>query len=69
MHTTGLPDLVLLLLVLVLLAGGKRLTDVAQGLAEAIDKFRGGGGGTPSHPIPSNDSALLLRKRRKKDHD
>jgi hypothetical protein len=32
-------------------------------LVEAIDKFRGGGPPTPMHPLPSNDGALLRRKR------
>ena len=34
-------------------------------LIEAINRFRGGGPPSPMHPLPSNDGALLRRKRTK----
>lgn len=64
-----MPELLVAILVVTALVGGTRLADVAQGLAEAIRIFKGGGPGSPSHPVPANDSAFLLRKRRKKDQD
>jgi hypothetical protein len=32
-------------------------------LRNQISNFRGGGPGTPSHPLPSGDSSLLTRRR------
>lgn len=62
----GPPELLMLLVVAVLFFGPRSLQAIGRGLAEGIasfrDNFRGGPGG-PSHPIPSNDSRLLNRKR------
>jgi hypothetical protein len=40
---------------------------LAEALIEAIDNFRGGrpGSGSPPHPLPADDSALLGRRRRR----
>lgn len=67
MKSLGSAELFVVLTVITLLVGGKKLGDVAQGLTEAIRNFKGGGPGSPSHPIPANDSALLTRKRPKTD--
>jgi len=42
----------------------KRLThDFAEELQRAIDRFRGGGPGTPMHPSPAGDVAHLRKPR------
>src|SRR6266481_2138942 len=55
----GAVELSVLLGVAVLLIGGKNL---AIRLQEAFDDFRGGPG-SPSHPLPADDSKLLNRRR------
>lgn len=67
MRQVGLPELLVFLVAAVLLAGGKKVGDIAQGFADAINTIKGGGPGSPSHPIPADDSRLLTRKRTKKD--
>jgi TatA/E family protein of Tat protein translocase len=57
----GFPEMVVLLVVAILLCGPKSLREVARGLAEGISNFRAGPG-SPSHPMPANDSHLLNRK-------
>jgi hypothetical protein len=45
---------------LVMLFWSKELADV---LRTIVSRFRGGGGpGSPSHPLPANDSRLLKRR-------
>jgi hypothetical protein len=66
MHALGLPELMGLVVVGALLFDRRLQEKVARSLTTL---FRGGGPGSPSHPIPSNDSAFLLRKRREKDRD
>jgi len=63
MPQIGFPELVVLLAMGMLLFGGVNVRQVAQVLAEGISKFRGGGPGSPSHPIPADDSKVLNRKR------
>ena len=41
-----------------------RWKDAAEQLAAAISALWGGGPGSPSHPIPANDSRILNRSRR-----
>jgi hypothetical protein len=63
MHELGTQELVVLLVVAgTLLIGGKRFRELAQLVSNGIDNFRGGGPGSPSHPIPANDSRLLNRR-------
>jgi Sec-independent protein translocase protein TatA len=62
MQQIGLPELVLLGTVAALLLWGSKIPVAALKLREALDNFRGGPG-SPSHPIPANDSRLLNRKR------
>lgn len=62
MHQIGLPQLVVLALVAVLPFGGKSVQGVARGLAERLSNF-GGGAGSPSHPIPADDSKPLNQTR------
>jgi Sec-independent protein translocase protein TatA len=69
MKPLGLPELLVCFVVLALLAWSKGLANVAQEFGEAIRNFKGGGPGSPSHPIPANDSAFLTRKRRSMDRD
>jgi Sec-independent protein translocase protein TatA len=61
----GFPELVVFGTVAVLLLWGSRIPEAAMKLNEAlnetINKFRGGPG-SPSHPIPADDSKLLNRK-------
>jgi sec-independent protein translocase protein TatA len=57
----GFPEMIVLLVVAILLFGGKNLRELAQDLAEGISNFRGGPG-SPSHPIPADDSNLVDRK-------
>jgi len=58
------PEVVVFCTVAVLLFWGNKIPVVALKLNEAITKFRGGPG-SPSHPIPANDSMLLNRKIRR----
>jgi len=32
-------------------------------IAEAINRFKGGGPRTPMHPMPANDAVILARRR------
>jgi Sec-independent protein translocase protein TatA len=61
MQQLGLPELFLFCTVAVLLCWGNKIPDVARKLNEAVTNFRGGPG-SPSHPIPADDSKLLNRK-------
>jgi Sec-independent protein translocase protein TatA len=62
MQQVGLPELVLFATVAALLLWGNKIPVATLKLREALDDFRGGPG-SPSHPIPANDSRLLNRKR------
>ena len=42
-----------------------RSHDLVQQFLDAIDRFKGGGPGTPMHPSPVGESFLLRRPRRK----
>jgi hypothetical protein len=39
----------------------------AKNLQNALNDFRGGKGGPPSHPLPANDASILNRRRSKKE--
>jgi Sec-independent protein translocase protein TatA len=60
-HQIGFSQLVVFGLVALLLFGGKSVHEMAQSVAEALSNFRGGPG-SPSHPLPADDSKLLNRK-------
>jgi Sec-independent protein translocase protein TatA len=61
MQQIGFPEVVLICTVAVLLCWGNKVPELALMLNEALTKFRGGPG-SPSHPIPADDSRLLNRK-------
>jgi hypothetical protein len=54
----GLPEILVLASLAILCFGGRRLSDLADELRDALNNFRGGPP-TPMHPSPANDSALL----------
>jgi hypothetical protein len=60
MQYIGVPELLVILLVAMLLHSGK---DIMEKIIEAIRNLKGGGPGSPSHPIPADDSRLPTRKR------
>lgn len=62
MQHLGLPELLVILVVGMLLSRGRSI----QAIAEALSQFKNGGPGSPSHPIPGDDSRILLRKRKRK---
>lgn len=47
----------------VLLLNGKVFRAAAVRFSEEINNLRGGGPGSPSHPIPANDSVVLNRRQ------
>lgn len=57
-----MPELLVALGVAMLLFGGKNCKLIAAGLAEGLSNLRGGPG-SPSHPIPADDSRILNRRR------
>jgi len=63
MGSLGIPELVFVLALALVLFGPQKLPDLGTKLAEAINRFRGGGPGSPTHPIPANDSPVLNRRR------
>jgi TatA/E family protein of Tat protein translocase len=65
----GTPELLLVFILALILFGPKRLPDLARELGEALRNFRGGGPPSPMHPVPSNDSALLCRRRARKKEE
>jgi Sec-independent protein translocase protein TatA len=67
MNQIGFPELVVIFTVAMLLFWGKNIPDIAMKLEEALNNLRGGPG-SPTHPIPANDSKLLTRKRRHSDN-
>jgi Sec-independent protein translocase protein TatA len=62
MQHIGTPELMVLLMVAIILFGPKSFRQIAQELTDALSNFRGGPG-SPSHPVPGNDSRLLNRKK------
>lgn len=57
------PLELLVVLGVAILLFGENWRELAARLLEGIDNFRGGPG-SPSHPIPADDSKLVNRKRR-----
>lgn len=57
-----MPELLVALGVAILLFSGKNSKIIAASLAEALSNLRGGPG-SPSHPIPADDSRILNRRR------
>jgi hypothetical protein len=53
-------EMLLLGIAVILLTGSWR--DVLSAIQEAISRFRGGGPGSPSHPLPADDSRILRRR-------
>lgn len=49
-------------LTIVFVLRSQRLGEICDAIREAMSNFRGGGPGSPSHPLPSADSALLNRR-------
>ena len=46
------------------LAGSAAMVIYARQIREALQNLRNGGPRPPSHPLPSNDSFILNRRRR-----
>jgi len=71
MHEFGIQEVSILsaaaLLFYALVSHRVSVHELAAQLADGIDRFRGGGPGSPSHPIPGDDSRLLTRKRSRID--
>jgi hypothetical protein len=65
------PEIFVLFVLALLLFARKPLLgmaeDLNEGIANFIDRFRGGGPPTPMHPSPANDGALLRRRSRKRE--
>lgn len=59
----GAAELLLMFALGLLLFGPKSPQEIAAIIRNGIDKFRGGPG-SPSHPIPANDSRVINRKRK-----
>ena len=59
----------MLVVAALLVLNPKYLRDLAGVLAEGISNFKGGGPGSPSHPIPGNDSFILTRRRRRRSDE
>ena len=61
-----LRELFVLLAACALLVVALRHASLVRDLAEALENiFRGGGPGSPMHPSPANDAALLRRRATK----
>jgi Sec-independent protein translocase protein TatA len=69
MQHLGSSELILLGTVAVLLVWGSKIPQVASMVIAALENIRRGGPGSPSHPIPANDSKILNRKNRKSADD
>jgi hypothetical protein len=71
MHHVGIQEVIVLFIVAIVLRGTNP-RELAVLLAEGIENFRSNfprGPGSPSHPIPADDSRLLCRKRPKSGGD
>ena len=60
----GFPELVVFCTVAILLFWGEKIPEVARKLNEGLNNFRGGPG-SPSHPLPADDSKHLNRRIRR----
>jgi Sec-independent protein translocase protein TatA len=69
MQHLGVSELILFGTVAVLLLWGSKIPQVASMLIAALENIRRGGPGSPSHPIPADDSRILNRKNRKSAED
>jgi hypothetical protein len=69
MQHLGFPELILFGTVAVLLLWGSKIPLVVSRLVAALENIRRGGPGSPSHPIPADDSRILNRKNRKSADD
>ena len=63
-----IPALLITMGVAMILFGSGRLHEIIAQLIEALNNFRGGGPGSPSHPIPACDTRLLNRRRSRPQH-
>lgn len=66
MHAIGGPELFAFATVAALLLWGNKIPTAASRLIEALDNLRGGPG-SPMHPLPSDDSQILNRKRQRQN--
>ena len=57
----GITELLVMFVVAIVLFGGRE--KFVKTVQEALSDFRGGGPGSPSHPIPADDSKILNRHR------
>ena len=62
------PLEMLVVLAVAILLFGKNWRELAARLQEGIDNFRGGPG-SPTHPIPADDSKLVNRTRKSSKSD
>ncbi len=53
----GTTEIIVVLAVLLLLFGGKKLPELARGLGEALNEFRKAGGESPSEKKPEKEKA------------
>jgi sec-independent protein translocase protein TatA len=54
LRSIGLPELLVILVVAVLLFGGKKIPEVAKGLGEGIRNFKDSLKGPPDTPTPDD---------------
>ena len=55
LKSIGLPELLVILVVALLLFGGKKIPEVAKGLGEGIRNFKASLKGEEDHPAPPED--------------
>ena len=60
MRYIGITELLVMFVMAIVLFNGK---EKFARILEALSNFRGGGPGSPSHPIPADDSKILNRPR------
>jgi len=66
MPEKSVPELIFLFTAVLLVLGGVNFRELALKIAELISNFPNGPG-SGSHPLPADDSRILLRKRRRQD--
>jgi sec-independent protein translocase protein TatA len=62
----GIPEVIVLAALVMLLIGGRKISELGHGLGEGIQNFKdaiGGGPRPPTHPLPGNDSVIVNRPR------
>lgn len=66
MKSIGWPELLIILVIAAFVFRLSRTGDVINALIHLAERFRGGGPGSPSHPVPADDSTLVRRQRNTK---